>query len=769
MFARLCLFIAAISPFPLAAHPMDETFTWGNQSVAFNSSVDPVYDAIQSDFTLTESRYPFVVYATRYPHTLRGVKWRDGRKLDEVLLAAPGEILEVKLQSTGKEVAMVHEVRLGEYHFELRYSRLSATGWSAPEVVYTSGKGILFDLELAPDGSPVMAINHPESSGSPTRDELRYYERTSSGWTYQVVRPLSYNSVTLLDLAIMPDGQPQVGYQEYRTNASPSSRAIHASRTNGVWASLPIFDGSFGAWACGADGILRVAGGGGYREFRNGAWTAAEQPGDPYGPYWRDSMTAARDGTVYLVSVNELRVRKDGVWSNFPIPVLKKVILDDAGIPHLLGDKGRLIRYHTRIPSSWEQMIVTPEGSADTKLKGLVTAGTDDPRVYANQSGSGTREFSYGNGSWQNNPVDHQINQVEYAMKPGGRLHALSSTSYWSGTASALTLAPIPVQVTSSSSEDIYSLFLDAAGNPHATFPFDHPDSPDYSIYYAVKRNGTWQAEAVAKVRYIHHSAVAVDSQGVPHVLTSDGFYKKSGNGWHQEFPLDAVKFTCLIASPDGNLHGLYKTGSSLFAFSGKDGNYVTEVLDENVFLIDRPSLALAAGRPVAAYVSTREYPRSYMLNYAEKTGNYWRQETVVPISKIQKYGDVVRIAADPSGQVYLAAPREYTVGSFIKNHLTLHKRKITLPAAADRPLLPSLVAGTTRGFRLPLPVSARPLQFQASPDLKTWNLLLDLSLLPALPAPSPSFEIRGDGFRNDVIFRAPANAPSQFVRLRDK
>lgn len=777
MFLRLTLLLAAFLPLLAAAHPMDESFVWGNQTVATATGVDPQYGGVVCDLTLSESRYPFVAYATTNPASLRSVKWRNGNKIDEPILTTSGEITAVQVQASGSDIVMVHEVRTYypanfAWGHTLYYSRLKESAWSTPEPILTSSNGHSFDLDLAPDGTPLVAINCPLYSGYPSSDEVRLYRRQASAWTYELVRPVvDYASVSSVRLAILPDGQPHIAYIEYSPiSGGPPNHTRHASRANGVWSYSTILQGNLGAWACGRDGILRVAGAGAYREFRNGSWSSIEQPGDPWATGTSDSLAAAADGTVYLLGLMELRVRRQGVWSTFPTTTHHRVVVDENGIPHLLGAKGSLVRHQTRIPSSWNHSDITVEGSPDARLLGVVAPVNNDPRVYAYhfEDPAGNREYSLANGSWINASVAHQTAQVEYLMQPGGPLHALSGAFHWFGSRTSLTSDPIPVATGGSSSTAIYSLALDSTGNPHATFPAYISGSGNW-IYYAVKRNGSWQTSQVASVSSTTHSAVAVDSQEVPHVLTSDGFYKKVGATWQREFQLSNARFTCLVATADGNLHGLYVSGSTLFTFTGKNGDYRIERLDEGIGYPSRPSLALAKGRPIAAWVSTREYPRSYMLNFAEYVGNYWRQETVVPIAENQEYGDEVRIVADPSGQAYLVAPRAYVVNSTIKNRLVLHKRLFTAPATPDRPLKPMVNPARPQEFHLPLPLASLPLEFEVSADLSTWTTLLDLSVYPTLPAAPASIEIRGDGFRNDLIYRAPADARQRFVRIADK
>src|SRR5690606_12866483 len=157
------------------------------------------------------------------------------------------------------------------------------SGWSEPEAILAASGGHSFDRDRAPDGSPRVAINCPLYSGYPSSDEGRLYRRQACAWTSELVRPvIDYVSVPSVRLAILPDGQPPLAYIQYSPiSGGPPNHTRHASRQNGTWSATTILQGNLGAFACGRDGILRVAGGGAYREFRNGSWSSIEQPGEP--------------------------------------------------------------------------------------------------------------------------------------------------------------------------------------------------------------------------------------------------------------------------------------------------------------------------------------------------------------------------------------------------------------------------------------------------------------------------------------------------------
>lgn len=755
---------------------MDDTFTWGSQTIAerpvFNS-----WEVGAADFTLRNSKYPVIVYSTYSPHILRSVTWKNGRKIDEPILYFANEVVGLQMTAAGEKVAMILCLKLAQNHFQLRYSALGSSGWSEPELVYTGSTGIIFDFKLAPDGSPFMVLDHRLNIGSPSQDEIRFYERRASGWEFQTIRPLTQYPVQNLKFAVTHDGEPHVAWTEGQSGTgSAPAKVYHATRNAGAWTRVPLFEGTLTALSNGPGGepflfAKLYEGPSNCYLYQDGTWGPPQTLPGWYAS-WTQSVATAPDGTVYAPALDELQIRRDGIWSNHTIPVFQKVAVDETGVPHFFTMTEGLIRYHTRIPALWQDQQVTPADESHTDLTDLHFTASNALRLFAlDYDNGGSVVMTPSPAGWNRVPIPSPPNiGLSYQEGPDGSLHVLAGGfDYYLGSLSSLEryYPGIPLNLLNNSRNP--SMTVDSGNVPHLTFTAYDSHEGQNKAYHAERKNGVWTYEIVAAIGTDEHSAIATGKNGGLYILSAGGLYKKDGISWAKEWTIPSNNGVALVVGDDEMVHGFFQTWNRIIVFSGKDGVYQQEVLDHVSGIIPRPQMTLAAGRPVVLHVTVIDHNEGiYSLRVAEKVENYWRQETLTPFTPNQEYRGNIRIAADRSGKIHVAADRSYWIGNYGHSYIEFHQREAA--ASLDLAQAPVLRLSPTgrREFRIGVPETPSPLAFQSSGDLQTWSEVFDFSQPPQPANGSANLEFRGDGFRQDLIYRPAANQKSLFGRLAE-
>ena len=763
---------------PSSAHPMDDSYTWGSHTIAERPVLNDSTVGV-ADFTLRNSKHPVIAYSTYSPHTLRCVTWKNGRKIDEPVHYFGNEIAGLQMAAAGEKVAMILCLKLAQNHFQLHYSSLGTHGWSAPELVHTASTGIGFDFKLGPDGAPLLAVDHRLHTGYPTADEIRFYERGTSGWAYQIIRPhIQSYSVSKIRLTVTPSGEPHVAWSEYSPNSGgPPPTVHHATREAGVWTRAPLFDGSLAALGNGPGGapalFAKLHEGASVCSFyQDGEWSTPETLPAWYAS-WTESIATAPDGTIYAPALNELQIRRDGSWSSQPIPVLQKVLVDESGVPHFFTMTDGLIRYHTRIPSLWQDQQVTPADQSLVTLVDMHVSTTNTLRLFIRDPEvQGGVLMTRSPSGWSRSllPAPPYVGQ-SYQEGPDGSLHILAGgiDYYWGSISQVERYYPgIPLDLLNGSGNP--SMAVDSANLPHLTFTRYDSSAGQHKAYHAERRNGTWTWEVVGSIGSNDHSAVATGNNGGLYVLAGGGLYKKNGTVWEKLVTIPSAIGVGMVVGDDDTVHGFFQTWNRIMVFTWKDGTYQEEVLDHAVSTHPRARIIMAGGRPLILRAAHIDYEQDIeYLRVAEKFSNYWRQETLLPLALGQEYGENIRIAADQSGKIHVAADRAYRVDHGIYSYIEHHQRDLASPLdLGQSPVLRPSPDGRHE-FRLDVPEPGSPLEFQISADLKTWTTVFDFSQAPAPANGSANLEFRGDGFRQELIYRPAANQQACFGRLVEK
>ena len=754
----LALFFWALALMGLSAHPMDDDHVWGTQTLA------GLAESFASQMAMTESRYPFVVYQEGSYHGLRSVAWKNGLKYDEPIPPTSDGVLGFKVAAAGTQVFLAYQTLSGL----LRISSLTNAGWTPPEPIPLQSDVSDFVLGVTPAGEPLVLQSFEYGK------KIALCRRTAQGWTSEIVPKNSSYSISSMFLTASEDGRIHVGYREYSSSSGNSTNnAIHASLINGQWTVVQIFTGFLDAFFAGPDGFPRAIGHAAngspprYSECGVGGWSAPvpiPNPGDVV-----SSASMSKDGTIYATAGQNLIFRKSGLWATVPEIYSRQVIADDLGFPHLLGMELNVLACHTRTRSSWQTSLVTPiDGSSDIRLAGLAMSVTDRPQIFTS-SQAVPAIYQEQAGTWARAPISHSIYPAEYAIDAQDKLHIFGPFgSYGYGTRTSLAFEWLPVTIGSSSSSDLNAIVLDQQGRPHVSFIYQGGTSAK-AVKYAVKTAGTWSVETVGAYQSTPHSAVAVDPAGTPFVFTSEGLYQKTPAGWTKQFAVYNANLPCLVIAADFTVHAIFLSNAKLYALSGKDGNYTVELLAGGVnFRQKRLSLALLHGRPIATFVVTLSYPYRNSVRFAEKTGNYWRQETILPITDDQEYGEQVRITASAQGDVLVAAERTYELDHYVRTYLQFHRKGPPNPAALDRTITCWGTPAGKHGFHLRLPDTPvrHPAHVQQSTDLAAWENILDLTDHPDPAATTDQFYFKSDGFHTDLFLEAPPGEKSRFLRI---
>lgn len=759
------VFLAVFSASALSAHPLDTDHTWGSQGIA--APVGEYGTTLRAGMALQEGRYPVIFYATRLPYTIRQVTWRNGDKLDELALSIPEEAFGIQVKTSGADVCLIYT--LGQYGYSTTYfARQSGGIWGTPETVNTVGSSSGTALEIGSDGEPVVAMANSEYGYDNARVQL--YRRNAGTWTPETVRTAGYRGISSMTLAIT-GGEEHLVFREYGqvTGDFDTNNIFHARKQDGVWTNTKIFDGFVEILFHGEDGILRMFGRSSsgsspfYTQWDGSAWSALSATA-PIGGGVRGAAVA-KDGTIYATTLGDLIVRKDGVWSSVPFLGAQDIHVDSDGIPHTLESSMSALTYYTRVPNRWAATQVTPMNGEDLRLDGLGVDSTGRPHLFAYSFAlSGSADYRRDTGLWQAIPFNAHYSDFEYLLGPKDKIHLFRGGSYYSGSIGSLQgEAVFSSAGWSSTSAD--SLTLDSAGNPHVSF-VSYSSSTGYEIKYGVRKLGSWAVETVCPAGFFRHSGVAVDSSGRPHVLASGGLYRKEGSSWVLKLPVTGtMSYPTLVTSADGNIHGCWVNYNQLWALSGKDSSYQVEILGKTSSTPTRPAMAVFAGKPVVAYVSQEDYSTSrHSVRFAEKTGNYWRQENVTPISDDQEYGKKVKIAAGANGSVHVAAERSYQIGSTIFGSLVFHSREAAAPTSGTRIECVKGEAGSPE-FCFRLLESGKGV-VESSSDLSDWDPVLDLSQAPLPALARDGLEFRGDGFRTDAVLKPGPASTSKFLRV---
>lgn len=139
---------------------------------------------------------------------------------------------------------------------------------------------------------------------------------------------------------------------------------------------------------------------------------------------------------------------------------------------------------------------------------------------------------------------------------------------------------------------------VDATGTEHVAYVGAHPD---YGLRYAVSGGGTWTRSTVTP-DHVRGIALAVDGQGVPHVVYSDASAEllharlEPGGTWATE-PIDTVQGVAPSVAVDGggNVHVGYATAASELRYAtNASGAWRVVRVDRGVYAPDDRTTAIA-------------------------------------------------------------------------------------------------------------------------------------------------------------------------------
>jgi hypothetical protein len=211
------------------------------------------------------------------------------------------------------------------------------------------------------------------------------------------------------------------------------------------------------------------------------------------------------------------------------------------------------------------------------------------------------------------------------------------------------------------------SIALDAAGNPHIAYvhflPYEPEDTDQRELWYAHRAGNHWQYVELDQGRLLSGTAIAIDSQGYPHIAYDAGssrgvFYvHQNSNGWFY-YPVSGFGFKkaislALDAADHAHISYItednYLDNSIWYArWTGSEWqNQTVETVEApyNVFLLSSSIALDSHGRPLIAYHIGSG------LRLASYTDNGWSLTSF----NNDVYGKWVSLAIDNNDVLHLA------------------------------------------------------------------------------------------------------------------
>lgn len=689
LFTSLLLFTS-----PLPANPAEESLTWESRPIGVLPQLSLPFGELY-DIAVDGDGGPLIGYVDADTGAITVVGWANNQRQDTEIAATPFGFQDLEIATWQDRAFLAYQYKATSSSWPVYFSERIEGSWTTPTLVANPRNFMDLDLEVSATGEPLIAgIVQP----FPGDTQVVLFSRTGTTWTPDIVRDDTIYAVSKVAFVVTTDGTRHVTYREYSTlSGNSTSRIMHARSDGGAWLTVEAFDGllddlvgtqSALPHLIGVhDGTTSVC----HWSFDGTEWGAGTPVGQASDPARFGDI--ASDGTLHVASLSRLFSRVGGAWSSRPSHPSRRIVVDSSGAPHLLGEQSRLLSYHRLVPDLWCSSQVTDPHAGAMQLNGALATVEKKPRLY----GSSPSPFSVvelaesSAGSWAATAIPEALYGAPFARGSDRNLHQLNGpASYSFGNVDGMSRTFIPFSNTSGSSSDRHAMVVDADGNPHVCAIVSQGNTK--TVQYAVKRCGQWAIETVDSIGFTRHTDLALDSRGAPHIVTSDGIYRRTTGGWVKDHPLDRVYHPNIVIDADDVIHTVYGRQGA-WSTHGSNGSYTTRMINGWTDNSAVRSLSLLQGRPVLALPT--EETGGDSLRFGQWIDDQWIFETASPIAADQEIR-AIDMTSFGDSSLLLAAERSTVISFLITPWINTHVRSFPAPPSSDLSLSVSALEPAT-------------------------------------------------------------------------
>jgi hypothetical protein len=679
-----------------ASHPLGPNYHWESIVIGMLPQYVP---SSAYELVIDNSDQPIIVYYDNYRSALIEVTWNGVQRVERTITNVNHSFYGFTLNSSGNSAYMFYQTSNNYSSNKLWFTERKSDNWSTPIEVANFSGATAIDLEISPAGEPQLAFSGSLFINGYSHSMIGIFQRTSSAWNYEEVY-VPTTSFSSMQFCIEENGKRHIVFREFSSQAGANTAKIHHLRSSSTgWLKQTIID-TPNVNSTVTDIIARPSaqpillastsnsGHGMYMEFQNDGWGNPEAVGEIFDIKARSASTPK--GKIYIANKISLITNNNGNWESFRIPYADIAQCDSTGKPHLLGSHNNLLIYHRTVPQSWSLADAGPSYGINTELRGLNNLRCGDPRVYCYQfSTKGSLAFTKTSNGWSELNLSNQGYQVDYAIDKNDVIHLLDHpTSYYVGKPEPLSTNSIQISSPASSSSDNSALVVDSLNNPHVSLVIYEGDNK-WALHYGVNRLGIWTTERISDLSYIRNTAIAIDSENNPWILASNGLYKRTYNGWINEYPLSNVEYPALVIGPSGILDGVFRQGQKLWTLTRRNGSFSVKQIDSSPLSSMKPDMALIDDEPLVAFITQFDYAReSNAIRLARRIGENWQIETLGGIQDGINFGNSIYVSTNKWNEIFVAFEKKSAVNGSIVHTPQLYRGNL------NRNVPPPIISG---------------------------------------------------------------------------